>query len=308
LFDKLVYVIISKMSKHPTALLIFALAAIVLLPYFSITTARAAIDPETGYKIVNADTTASFKANCDNFPSGYCADVKIQRLDSTSGLDGPVTLSVPASYRVYARSSIGLFKTGADCFLYNPVDKSTVKVIGAGILSELFGEKWYVQTINNVPPGQYKHRFYCNIYYNGGTFEDSVDVCVSDPAKGGCGVPSPTSTPPPAQTLSAVLSSSPSSGITPFNPTLIATVSGTAQGTIHYQFDCTNNGNYEDDVVSNTNPYSTQKCNYPTFGVYTARVHIERGTATPIDRTTTIVVNNPQSTAPGAPYVDIKVQ
>lgn len=109
------------------------------------------------------------------------------------------------------------------------------------------------------------------------------------------------------QTLFVSLVASPSSLTLPVgggsvSTSLTATVSGTATGSIHYQFDCTNNGGYEVDVLNNNNA----TCSYQTAGTYTARVHAQRGTAT-ADDTTTITVNPPPA-APGQPAVDIKVQ
>ena len=159
----------------------------------------AETDPETGYEIVYADTETDFNTPCSSgyFLRGHCADIKVQRLDSAAGLDGPITLTSPASYNIYALSRIGYLSTGANCFLYNPVNNSTVKVIASSNLDI----KWYKQSVGNVGPGQYKHRFYCEIYWGGGIFEDSVDVCVYNPAVGGCGVPAPGPVSQPAPTV-----------------------------------------------------------------------------------------------------------
>lgn len=96
--------------------------------------------------------------------------------------------------------------------------------------------------------------------------------------------------PPAPQTLTASLSASPSSITAGQSVALKADVGGTAQGTIHYQFDCTNNGSYEVDVTNTTNPYTTNSCNYSSPGTYTARVHVEQGTALPAEDTVRITV------------------
>ncbi|MFH1582872.1 MAG: hypothetical protein ABIB72_00945, partial [Candidatus Falkowbacteria bacterium] len=108
-------------------------------------------------------------------------------------------------------------------------------------------------------------------------------------------LPSPPNAPAP-QTLYVSLSASQPSITAGQNASLTADVSGTAQGTIHYQFDCTNNGSYEADVTNNTDPYTTSLCNYPSPGTYTAKVHVERGTAAPVEATTNIIVTAQTST------------
>ncbi|MDP3988053.1 MAG: peptidoglycan-binding protein [Candidatus Levybacteria bacterium] len=108
---------------------------------------------------------------------------------------------------------------------------------------------------------------------------------------------------PAPQTLYVSLSANPSSITAGQNASLTADVSGTAQGTIHYQFDCTNNGSYEVDVVNNTDPYTTSLCSYPSSGTYTAKVHVERGTAwPPAEATVSITVN---AATPVAPVVNL---
>ncbi|MFH1522339.1 MAG: hypothetical protein ABIE43_00795, partial [Patescibacteria group bacterium] len=53
-------------------------------------------------------------------------------------------------------------------------------------------------------------------------------------------------------------------------------------------------GSYEADAVNNTDPY-TASCNYPSPGIYTAKVHVERGTAwPPAEATVSITVNAPK--------------
>ena len=115
------------------------------------------------------------------------------------------------------------------------------------------------------------------------TVNDSATLVVQPPG-GGPG-------PGPSQTLGVNLTASPTSITAGQSTSLTADVSGTAQGTIHYQFDCTNNGGYEVDVTNNTDPYSTNACKYPSPGTYTARVRVERGTAPPASDTVTIKVS-----------------
>lgn len=124
---------------------------------------------------------------------------------------------------------------------------------------------------------------------------DGIYVIKLDQAGGTS--PSPTSQ-PQLQTLDVSLSANPSSVIAGQNVSLTANVSGTAQGTIHYQFDCTNNGGYEVDVVNTIDPYTTNSCSYPSPGIYTAKVHVERGTAAPTEATASITVGTHASPTP----------
>ena len=240
-----------------------------------------------------------------NSAHGDTIDVKV------NGSDGPLT--IPAAPGDFVNLTITATATSTDSFWDNanpfsqnwPDIDECVDWNGGVVFTGYRGadNPWVVSA---KVKGYWLHIFPVTCYFGPAavgneSIQDSVDLNIVLPEA------TPPSS-PPTQTLGAVLSVSPSpSGIAPFNPTLTATVSGTAQGTIHYQFDCTNNGSYEVDVVNNTNPYSTNICSYQTAGTYTARVHIERGTATPIDRTATIVVNPPPA-APGKPAVDIRVQ
>ena len=134
------------------------------------------------------------------------------------------------------------------------------------------------------------------IYWYGIHAQDTAQNTAYEPYKlRGSVMSPPASTPvapaPAPQTLYVSLSASQYSITAGQNAFLTADVSGTAQGTIHYQFDCTNNGSYEVDVVNNTDPYTTSSCNYPSPGTYTAKVHVERGTAWPTEATASITVN-----------------
>ncbi len=101
-------------------------------------------------------------------------------------------------------------------------------------------------------------------------------------------------------TLTAVLSSNPTSGIAPVTISLTVTVSGTTIGTINYHFDCTNDGTYEQNILStNINPYTTTNvCTYSASGTYTAKVWVERGTGSTIATTSVSVSASADITAP----------
>lgn len=87
-------------------------------------------------------------------------------------------------------------------------------------------------------------------------------------------------------------------GAAPLNGVdLKAMVSGTAQGTINYKFDCTSDGTWDkifDNV--NDNPKIVQDaCNYSNPGTYTVKVKTERDTAAPAEDTVQIIVSANQS-------------
>ncbi len=87
------------------------------------------------------------------------------------------------------------------------------------------------------------------------------------------------------------------SGTAPINGVdLQATVSGTAQGTILYSYDCTNDGTWDyNPPATNDNLQTiTDACNYPSIGTYTARVRVQRDVANwAYDTATVTVTNNP---------------
>ena len=121
----------------------------------------------------------------------------------------------------------------------------------------------------------------------GGSATDSVTVNVSS-----------------QPTLYVTLEAIPNSGYAPLNDVdLRATVSGSATGSINYKFDCTNDGIW-DHIFNNIwdNPKTVvDACDYPYSGTYTAKVHVERGSANPASDTDIITVSYQ---AP--PTVDIK--
>ncbi len=94
--------------------------------------------------------------------------------------------------------------------------------------------------------------------------------------------------PPPPPTLSVVLSgrvlssqtfsSAGVSGTAPLNGVDIqASVGGTAIGRITYRFDCTNDGTYESNLTTDSNPEQINDlCSYQTAGNYLAAVRVER--------------------------------
>jgi hypothetical protein len=96
-------------------------------------------------------------------------------------------------------------------------------------------------------------------------------------------------------TLSVNLEAIPGSGTAPLNDVdLKATVSGTAQGTINYKFDCEDDGAW-DYVFNNVwdNPKTVfDACNYASVETYIAKVYVERGTAVPAEDTVTITVSS----------------
>ncbi|MBI2309395.1 hypothetical protein HYU89_00670 [Candidatus Collierbacteria bacterium] len=107
-------------------------------------------------------------------------------------------------------------------------------------------------------------------------------------------------------TLTVTLSASPASGIAPLNDVdLTADVDGTATGNIHYQFDCTNNGSWDRDVISTlTDPYTwLNGCDYSPAGTYTAMVFVTRNGLT-ASATTTVTVNDSTITVSGTVYDD----
>lgn len=106
-----------------------------------------------------------------------------------------------------------------------------------------------------------------------------------------------------AGTLNVSLAANPSSGRAPLNGVdLTATVSGTAPGTINYTFYC-NRSDSGTNITSgwaakfdntNENPKTAvDACNYGSQGTYTAKVIVERGTATPAESRQTISVDYP---------------
>jgi len=78
---------------------------------------------------------------------------------------------------------------------------------------------------------------------------------------------------------------------------MTATVSGTSFGTYRYFFDCTNDGVNELDTSDiSSNPYTASNlCNYPSNGIYTAKVTVWHNYGTAIATTTVTATNQPPS-------------
>lgn len=83
------------------------------------------------------------------------------------------------------------------------------------------------------------------------------------------------------------------------NVDLRAIVTGTATGTVNYMFDCENDGIWDSPDtfyfkgVTTTLKDFVNQCNYPNLGTYTAKVKVERDTASPAEDTVTIIINPP---------------
>ena len=104
-------------------------------------------------------------------------------------------------------------------------------------------------------------------------------------------------------TLYVNLEATPSSGEAPLNNVdLRASVSGSAEGTINYKFDCRNDGSWDKQISStNSNPYTAvDVCDYSSAGNYTARVMVEREDASPAEDTVSIYVYENSNEPPEA--------
>jgi hypothetical protein len=124
---------------------------------------------------------------------------------------------------------------------------------------------------------------------------------------------SPTPTPTPVPTLSATLNANPSSGDAPLTTNLTGTRSETSSGTTNFTFwfNCNDPGTSVVDVttkcgdptqVSVGAKYDAQAVAskvvnhiYSVAGQYTAKVIVERGTASPAEARTTVTATTPQT-------------
>lgn len=89
--------------------------------------------------------------------------------------------------------------------------------------------------------------------------------------------PIPTSTPSARPTLGVSMRPSPFAGSAPLRVTLNVTVSGTATGTIVYRVDCTGDGSWEkQDVTDQSNFTLVDVCTYNAAGTYRMVLQIER--------------------------------
>jgi len=102
------------------------------------------------------------------------------------------------------------------------------------------------------------------------------------------------------------LTANPNSGCAPLNDVdLTASVTGDATGDITYYFDCTNDGNWEKIYTSSNTSYTASNlCNYTNYGVYTAKVKVERNGISS-ENTTQVNVSSCSSNN-NLPTVDIK--
>ena len=86
------------------------------------------------------------------------------------------------------------------------------------------------------------------------------------------------------------------------NVDLRAELSGTAQGSATYFFDCTNDGNWDKIYTTSSNYYTASNlCDYPSSGIYTAKARVERDSLS-VD--TTVQINT--HACGQSPSVDIK--
>ncbi len=99
-------------------------------------------------------------------------------------------------------------------------------------------------------------------------------------------------------TLHVQADTSPSSGHAPLNDVdVTANVSGTAEGSITYRFDCTNNGSFERTVTRSSETYTANNlCDYNNPGAFTVRVSVERDGLT-VQGTVNVVVDTPADMA-----------
>lgn len=107
-----------------------------------------------------------------------------------------------------------------------------------------------------------------------------------------------------SSTLYIDIEAIPSSGEVPLNDVdLKATVSGTAEGTINYKFDCQNDGVWEREISSDSVSYTAEDlCNYSSPNNYTAKVRVERGSADPVEETISIEVSPKPNHSPNANF------
>jgi len=115
--------------------------------------------------------------------------------------------------------------------------------------------------------------------------------------------------------LSVTLTANPSSGTAPLNDVdLTATVSGSAEGTINYKFDCNVTGSPGSLIPSGgtwdytynhipDNPKTViDACDYSANGSYTAGVRVDRDVANPAEAIAAITVSVPVKRPPNAKF------
>ncbi|MDD4990038.1 MAG: hypothetical protein PHW31_01885 [Candidatus Pacebacteria bacterium] len=112
--------------------------------------------------------------------------------------------------------------------------------------------------------------------------------------------------------LKVTLQAIPYSGLAPLsNVSLKADVSGGQAGDVHYWFDCVNDGSWDKEVTiyqGTNSSYTTEGlCNYPSNGVYTAKVMVAR-LGLSAQNTTIITVGNNQPVIPAGGQYTLSVQ
>jgi hypothetical protein len=81
----------------------------------------------------------------------------------------------------------------------------------------------------------------------------------------------------------------PDVGQAPLTSAVALSVSGTATGQIHYWLDCTGDGSWEDDFLSDS-PTEVLFCVYPNAGNYTVLAQIQRGGQGPVAVNAPVIV------------------
>ncbi|OHA67980.1 MAG: hypothetical protein A3D59_02480 [Candidatus Wildermuthbacteria bacterium RIFCSPHIGHO2_02_FULL_47_17] len=107
--------------------------------------------------------------------------------------------------------------------------------------------------------------------------------------------PTPTAspTPTPTPTLLVSVSPQPNAGSAPLDVDVVITVSGTAEGLIRYRLDCTNDGVWEREIVTDSTTWHANGiCRYTIPGEHTVRVEARRpfDTGPSVGGTSTIIV------------------
>ena len=158
---------------------------------------------------------------------------------------------------------------------------------GSSIISGNLGSwQWYVDWNHTLPDGRYRFRA-----IQLGTTAISSFISTNVLVLTGSTVPPPP--PPPPPTLAVSISANPTNGISPLFSTITANVSGTATGSIDYNFYCFLPGNPSPQYsFTSSNISESRLCSYSPAGSYTVRVEVIRQGVLASD-TTTVTVNPP---------------
>lgn len=111
-------------------------------------------------------------------------------------------------------------------------------------------------------------------------------------------IPTPTPTPSPvptqSPTLGVSLSAEPNAGYAPLNNVdFFVEVSGTAVGLIEYKLDCTSDGVWEREIITDSPSWhAVDLCDFPNSGEYWVKIRVERGGLV-VEGTSTILVIAP---------------